>query len=299
MGFRPSDTVRIAGQKAIITSISPNEITAIAPAAPTGIKGSVDVEVDDLPMYNAAAIISGGVSYDSGNGDSLTLNSAPSGTIPIGVPIPFTVTALAPTLVPAGGVNVTFTVTSGGATLSCGSTICSVSSTGDGVATISITAPSPGSSIVIASLSNGTSLQAHFTGGTPPALAALTPMLSVAAGATVDWTAQALALTNGSPAPGQTVSWQTTPIIHTSGPSTATTNSSGIAAKALTVGPLTKGQQISSSACLNGTTQCVNFTVLGAPARVRLPRIDLRHSSDSLCLRHSCPNHPSSAGHER
>jgi hypothetical protein len=93
-GFRPSDTVRIAGQKAIVTSISPTEITAIAPAAPNGTVGSVDVEVDDLPMFNASAIISGGISYDSGNGDSLTLNNAPSGTVPIGVPIPFTVTAL-------------------------------------------------------------------------------------------------------------------------------------------------------------------------------------------------------------
>jgi len=264
LGFRPSDTVRIAGQKAVITSISPTEITAIAPAAQPGITGSVDVEVDDLPMYNAAAIISSGVSYDSGNGDSLTLNSAPSGTVPIGVPIPFTVTALAPSLVPAGGVNVTFTVASGGAALACGTSLCSVSSTGDGIASMNITAPVAGSSVVVASLSNGASLQAHFTGGTPPALAALTPMLSVAAGATVDWTAQALALTNGSPASGQVVTWQTTADIRTNGPSNATTNSNGVAAKALTVGPLRKGQQTSSSACLNGTTQCVNFTALGA-----------------------------------
>lgn len=264
MGFRPSDTVRIAGQKAIITSISPTEITAIAPAALAGFTGSVDVEVDDLPMFNASAIIADGISYDTGNDDSLTLNSAPSGTVPIGVPIPFTVTALAPSLVPAGGVTVTFAVASGNATLSCGSTVCSVSSTGDGIASMNITAPVAGSSVVIASLSNGASLQAHFTGGTPPALAALTPMLSVAAGATVDWTAQALALSNGSPSPGQTVSWQTTPAIRAQGPSTATTNSNGIAAKALTVGPLSKGQQNSSAACLNGTTQCVNFTVLGA-----------------------------------
>jgi hypothetical protein len=264
MGFRPSDTVRIAGKKAIITSISPNEITAIAPAAPAGVTGSVDVEVDDLPMFNAAAIISAGLSYDAGNGDSLTLKTAPAGTVPIGVPIPFTVTALAPSLVPAGGITVTFTVASGSAALACGSATCSVFSTGDGIATMSITAPSAGSSVVIASLSNGVSLQAHFTGGTPPTLAALTPMLSVAAGATVDWTAQALALTNGSPAPGQTVAWQITPTIRTNGASTATTNSSGIAAKALTVGPLSKGQQTSSSACLNGTTQCVSFTALGA-----------------------------------
>ena len=263
-GFRPSDTVRIAGQKAIVTSISPTEITAIAPAAITGTLGSVDVEVDDLPMFNAAAMISGGISYDSANGDSLTLNSAPSGTVPIGVPIPFTVTALSPTLIPAGGVSVTFTVASGNATLGCGSASCSISSTGDGIASMAITAPSSGSSVVIASLSNGASLQAHFTGGTPPTLAALTPMLSLAAGATLDWTAQALALTNGSPAPGQSVAWQSSSIVHPNSNPVAITNASGIAAKSLSVGPLDKGQQISSSACLNGTAQCVSFTVLGA-----------------------------------
>ncbi|WP_109485288.1 IPT/TIG domain-containing protein [Occallatibacter savannae] len=264
MGFRPTDTVRIAGQKATITSISPTEITAIAPPAPANVTGSVEIEVDDLPMFNAAALISGGISYDSGSGDSLTLNNAPSGTVPIGVPIPFTVTALSPALAPAGGVTVTYTVASGNASLGCGSTTCSVVSTGDGIAAMNITAPSAGSSVVIASLTNGASLQAHFTGGTPPTLAALTPMLSVAAGATVDWTAQALALNNGTPAPGQTVAWQTTSAIRTQGPSTATTGPSGIAAKALTVGPLTKGQQTTSSACLNGTTQCVSFTALGA-----------------------------------
>jgi hypothetical protein len=215
-------------------------------------------------MFNASGIISAGISYDSGNGDSLTLNTAPAGTVPIGVPVPFTVTALSPTLIPAGGVIVTFTVASGTATLACGSATCSLPSTGDGIATMNITAPSAGSSVVIASLSNGASLQAHFTGGTPPTLAALTPMLSVAAGATVDWTAEALALANGSPAPGQTVAWQTTSTIRTIGASTATTNPSGIAAKALTVGPLSGGQLTSSSACLNGTTQCVNFSALGA-----------------------------------
>jgi hypothetical protein len=264
MGFHPSDSVRIGGQKAIVTSISPNEITAIAPAAPSGATGSVDVEVDDLPIFYASTIISGGISYDSGNGDSLTLNNAPSGTIPIGVPIPFTVTALSPALSPVSGVTVTFTVASGNATLGCGATICSVRSTGDGIATTNITAPAAAPSVVIASLSNGASLQSHFTGGTPPTLAALTPMLSVAAGSTVDWTTQALALANGSPAPGQTVAWQITSAIRPNGFPAATTNSSGIAAKSLTVGPLDRGQQITSAACLNGTTQCVTFTALGA-----------------------------------
>jgi hypothetical protein len=64
------------GQPAQVTSISPNEITAIAPPAANGVTGSVDVEVDDLPTFSAAAIISSGVSYNSGTGDALTLNTA-------------------------------------------------------------------------------------------------------------------------------------------------------------------------------------------------------------------------------
>ena len=50
-----------------------------------GVTGSVDVEVDDQPVFYAAAIIPGGVSYDSGTGDALTLVTAPSNTVPIGV----------------------------------------------------------------------------------------------------------------------------------------------------------------------------------------------------------------------
>jgi hypothetical protein len=264
MGFRPSDSVLIGGQKAVITSIFPNEITAIAPAAMPGTTGSVDVEVDDLPMFYAIAILTGGISYDSATGDSLTINTAPAGTVPIGVPISFTVTALGPDLVPAGGVTVAFSVINGNATLACGASMCSTTATGDGVATMNITAPNSGASVVAASLANGASLQAHFTGGTPPTLASLTPNLSVAAGATVNWTTQALALSNGVPAAGQTVVWQTSGGINVTGTSSSTTGASGIASKSLAVGPLAEGQQTTSTACLNGTSQCVNFVVLGA-----------------------------------
>ncbi|MGA8090149.1 MAG: IPT/TIG domain-containing protein [Terracidiphilus sp.] len=264
MGFRPSDTVLIGAQKAVVTSISPNEITAIAPAAAPGISSSVDVEVDDLPMFYAITILPGGISYDSATGDSLTLNTAPANTVPIGVPIPFTVTALGPNLTPAAGVTVTFAVVSGNATLSCGAASCSTAATGDGVSTINITAPSAAASVVIASLTNGASLQSHFSGGTPPKLAALNPTLSVAAGVTVNWTTQALALSSGAPAPGQTVTWQSSGSISPQGAPSAATNANGIASKSLAVGPLAEGQQTASNACLNGTSQCVSFVALGA-----------------------------------
>lgn len=270
MGFHPSDTVTVNGVAAQVTGISPNEITAIAPPAGTGvtgsITGSVDVEVDDLPIYNAAAVIYGGISYDAGTGDSLTLVTAPQNTVPIGVPLSFSVTALEANLQPAGGVTVTYTVTSGAATLGCGQIACAVSATGDGTATMTVTATGNAPAIVTAALSNGAELQAHFTGGTPPTLAALTPHLSLAAGATVAWPTQAIVLNNGTPVNGQAVAWQAASGIASAATAAVITGASGIATNTLNVGPLAEGQQVSSNACLNGTSQCVAFTALGARA---------------------------------
>ncbi len=265
MGFRLEDSVRVGGQQAVVTGISPNEITAVAPPAAGGVTGSVNVEVDDQPLFTAAAVIAGGVSYDSGGGDALTLLTAPMNTVPIGVPLPFTVTALGPDLTPAGGVTVIFTVASGTATLACGLTTCSVTATGDGRATMNATAVDGSWSIVTAALTNGSSLQAQFAGGTPPSLSALTPQLSLAAGATIAWTVEALVLNNGIPLSGQAVTWQTGGSgIAALGSIASITGPSGIAAKILTVGPLGEGQQVTATACLNGTGQCVSFNVLGA-----------------------------------
>jgi len=266
--------VLVGGQAALVTSISPNQITAIAPPAAisgtgSSITGSVDVEVDDQPAFYAAAIITGGVSYDSGNGDALTLVTAPMNTVPIGEPLPFTVTALGSTngsaLAPVGGVTVVYTVTSGTAKLGCGQPSCAVTATGDGRATINVTATGNTWSIVTASLTNGSSLQAQFVGGTPPTVASLTPQLSLAAGATFSWTVQALVLSNGSPMAGQSVVWQAAPSgIAVQAPVSIVTNASGIASKTLTVGPLAEGQTVTINACINGTSQCVAFTAFGA-----------------------------------
>ncbi|HEV2485232.1 MAG TPA: IPT/TIG domain-containing protein [Terracidiphilus sp.] len=265
MGFRLADTVLVNGQPALVTSISPNEVTAIAPAAAPGVTGSVDVEVDDLPIFYAATVITGGISYDSGSGDALTLVTAPANTVPMATPIPFTVTALGPDLTPAAGVTVLYTVTSGPAILACGLPICAVTATGDGRATINVTATNEAWSIVTASLSNGSSLQAHFAGGTPPVLSSLTPQLSLAAGATFTWTVQALVLFNGLPAANQSVTWAASATgIVSNGSAAVLTNSGGIATRTLTVGPLAEGQTATISACLNGTSQCVAYTAYGA-----------------------------------
>ena len=264
MGFHVADTVLVGGQPAQVTSVSPNEIMAIAPPAAPGVPGSVDVEVDDLPVYYAIAVVSGGISYDSGTGDALTLVTAPANTVPIGVPMPFTVTALGPGLVPAGGVSITYAVVQGSATLGCDRPSCQVTASGDGSASMNVTSVDGSASVVTASLTNGSSLQAHFSGGTPPVLASLTPSLSLAAGATVTWTAQALTLKNGAPVSGQSVAWQAGPGISATGSSPVLTDATGLAAKTLTVGPLGEGQTATATACLNGTSQCVTYQAFGA-----------------------------------
>jgi hypothetical protein len=77
---------------------------------------------------------------------------------------------------------------------------------------------------------------------------------------------QALVLNSGVPLGGQTVTWQAVAGsgITVQSPTSVTTNSSGIATQALTVGPLAEGQTASINACLNGTIQCVAFTAFGA-----------------------------------
>ena len=60
------------------------------------------------------------------------------------------------------------------------------------------------------------------------------------------------------------MTWQSSAGISPQGAPSNTTDSGGIASKSLTVGPLAEGQQATSNACLNGTSQCVSFIAIGA-----------------------------------
>jgi hypothetical protein len=183
----------------------------------------------------------------------------------VGVPIPFSVTALDPNLSPAGSVSILYAVTAGTATLACGLPVCAVAATGDGHASMNVTAHDSAWSIVTASLTNGSSLQAQFAGGILPVIAALTPQLSLAASASLSWTVQASVLNDGLPVAGQTVSFQTAShAVAVLGPAAAVSDATGIATKSFAVGPLAEGEQATATACLNGTSQCVSFTAFGA-----------------------------------
>ncbi|HTW47082.1 MAG TPA: IPT/TIG domain-containing protein, partial [Acidobacteriaceae bacterium] len=193
MGFRPSTmAVTVNGVAAQVTSVTPNAITAVAPPS-GGVTGDVPLIIEDTQTLGIAAVTAG-FSYDAGNNDALTVLTAPN-VSPMGVPEPMTVRAEnAATLAPATDVTVTFTVSLGTAALGCGQPTCSVSTAGDGSATLLVTANSTAAAQVTASLTNGASVAAQITGTAPPAIAALTPNLYIAMGATVPWPVAALAM---------------------------------------------------------------------------------------------------------
>ena len=131
----------------------------------------------------------------------------------------------------------------------------------NGAATLMVSANSSALAQVTASLTSGASIKAEFSGYAAPAIAAVTPDLYLAIGATTQWNAQALVLANGSPAAGISVSWSSSgPNI--SMPATATvTGANGIAAQQIAAGPLSAGNVALASACLSGNSACATFSV--------------------------------------
>ena len=261
IGFHPNSVVIVNGLPAIVTSISPTQITAIAPAS-DGVYGNVLVQVLD-PLTLGVAIIADGLSYNAQNGDELAIVTAPANTIALGVPLPFTVRAMNwNNQSPAAGVTVNYSVTEGSAALDCGQTICSVTTAGDGTATVMATATSTSLAQVTASLTNGVNIATEFIGGTAPTISAITPTLFLAIGETAQWNPQGLVLNNGVPASGVVVTW-TSSASSVSAPTTASlSGTNGVVTQQITAGPLNAGDVIPVNACLANTVVCTQFNIV-------------------------------------
>lgn len=258
-GFRPGASVMVNGVAAAVTSISPTEITAVAPAV-SSATGTVAVEVQD-PQTLGSAWILDGLAYDAQGSDGVRLVSGPSGTVSQGVPMPLTVQVVAGDgKTPAANVAVTFAVASGAATMSCTSTPCQAMTNGSGMATMLVTATQAQPTQVSASLSNGASVMDEFDGGAPPQIAA-TNTLYVAIGAQVSWTPTAIVLSAGRPLQGTAVQWSAGTGAQVTGPASVTSNAAGLAATTVMAGPLAAGATATVYACQSQTTACASFTV--------------------------------------
>jgi hypothetical protein len=264
MGFRPGNTIAVGGKPAAITSITPVEITAIAPASAGGATGNVDVTVTD-PITQGWTTIEGasgtGLSYEAGSGDEIAIVTAPTNAVRIGVPLPFTVkTVGSDGKTPIGGITVTFTVTQGTAELGCGQSSCAVVTGGDGLATVSVAPQTTAVAIVTVSLTNGTSVLTQFVGATPPSIAAVSGTLHLAAGAVFNWSPEAIVLSGGLPYPGQSVSWSAGTNAAVASPA-VTSNANGMAWTQVTAGPMAIGATATVNACLAGGNGCAAFSI--------------------------------------
>ncbi|MGA7521625.1 MAG: IPT/TIG domain-containing protein [Acidobacteriaceae bacterium] len=262
MGFRSSVQVSVGGNAAQVTSVTPNTIVAIAPAS-GGITGDVVLQVKD-PQTLGIAAIGSGFGYDALGDDVISIVTAPLGSVPTGVPQLFTVRALdVGSQTPAVGVTVTWSVTEGTASLGCGQSSCSVVTGGDGTATLAVTANGASLAQITASLTNGSSVIAEFTGAVPPGIAALTPPLYLALGATMQWPIQAMVVSpSGAPVTGQSVVWSSGGAGVNLALSQTTSGSNGIAQDQLTAGPFSASVAATATACLPNSSSCATFTVI-------------------------------------
>ncbi|HEX5233941.1 MAG TPA: IPT/TIG domain-containing protein [Silvibacterium sp.] len=272
MGFHANSVVTVNGVNAAVTSVSPTQITAVAPPS-AGTTGNVLLEVQD-PLTLGIAAISDGLSYGAQNNDTISIVAAPSGLVPPGAPLAFTVAVKNGTSV-AAGATVTFTVTQGTATLACGQPSCSVVTAANGTATLAIAANSATLASVTATVANGASVFTQFTAatGAAPAISALTPNLYLAAEATAQWTPQGLVLQNGTPAANAAVTW--TPVTGgVTAPTTASLSASnGIVTQQLAAGTLAAGRIVPVNACLS-VSVCAQFNVVSvSPATAQLTPI--------------------------
>ncbi len=260
MGFRTGMSVTVNGIAAQVSSVTPTTIVATAPAS-GGATGTAVLQVED-PVTLGIAAINSGVSYDAEPDDAISILSAPMGPVPIGVPQAFTVRAIdLDRQTASAGVTVTFAVTQGAAAFGCGHNPCSVVTSGDGTATVQVTVTSTALAQVTASLANASSVVAEFTGTTPPSIAALTPNLYVALGATVQWPVQAMVLNGaGGVVAGQPVTWSADSGI-TALAVRGVSDAGGLAGNQLSVGPFRESSNAAVHACLAGTGDCATFTV--------------------------------------
>jgi hypothetical protein len=262
MGFRPSVQVSVAGKAAQVTSVTPNTIVAVAPAS-GGVTGDVVLQIQD-PQTLGIAAIGAGFGYDALGDDAISIVTAPPGSVPIGVPQPFTIRALdVASQMPAAGVTVTWTLTAGTAGLGCGQSTCSVVTGGDGTATLAVTANTAALAQITASLTNGRSVVAEFTGATPPAIVALTPSLYLALGATAQWPIQAMVVSpSGVPVNGQSVVWLSggPGVSLSSGQSISA--SGGVSQNQLAAGPFRDSVAATAAACLPNSVSCATFAVI-------------------------------------
>ncbi len=275
MGFRAGNQVTVNGVVAAVSSWTPTAILAVAPAEgvyTTNVTHPVDVVVTDLST-GGSTMVSSALAYGGAPPDTMTLLSAPSGTVLVGTAAvaPFAVRVLLNDgVTPVAGMPVTFTAAAGSVQFgACATTPCVMLTDSNGVASTTVTATAFGA-VSLQAVAVGSVFAASFNA----VAESLTPARAteyVAAGASVAWTPQVSVVVNGTPAAGTSVAWTGSSGIAVAPGSTVVDAAGGTQAMA-TIGPLAAGVQATGQACVSQPLAlCANLSAVGVdPAAWRL-----------------------------
>jgi hypothetical protein len=272
LGFRLGNQVLVNGVSAIVSSWSATSIVAVAPPESwfhSNPASAVDVVVMDQST-GGTTTMKHALTYGGVAPDILTVVSAPSGTVGVGMTdaIPFAVRVLlADGVTPVVGVPVTFAAAVGSAQFgACGRPSCVVLTGSTGAAATTVI-PTAFGVVTVQASAVGALVAATFQ-ATALDVTLVRPVEYLAAGATISWTPQATVTQNGVLAVGKEVDWSASGELSASLAS-STTDSAGMAQITSIAGPLAAGVQATGQACV-GTT-CANFAAVAVdPSNWRL-----------------------------
>jgi hypothetical protein len=268
MGFRAGNEVTVNGVEATVSSWTETTIAAVAPpesAFSSNPTGPVDVAVTDLST-GGTTVMTGALTYGGVAADTMTLVSAPSGTVAVGTPaaVPFAVRVLqGDGVTPAAGLAVTFTASGAAVQFgACAAVPCVVLTDATGMASTTVTATAFGT-VTLQATAVGVSQTASLL-AVARSVTALQAVEYIAAGASVAWTPQVSVIQNGAAAAGAVVQWTATGGMTISS-GTSLVGAQGVAQTSAVAGPLAAGAQVEGQAC-TWTTLCANFAAEGVDA---------------------------------
>jgi hypothetical protein len=272
-GFQPGMRLTIGNTAVIPLSISANQILALAPALPDGVR---DLSITD-PTTGSSTTMTAALTLGAGPNDVIHLAQGGNSPTPVGMaaatPIRVVV-ASSDGITPVPGATVQWSVTNGAGLSACnGAAACYAYTDDSGQAETRVTVGAVGTANISATLAPASyappkMVQSAVSGiSSAKDLALLVPKVWVTQGATVDIPLTARLLTNGVALSGQTLKWQIGIGSGTVNPASSTTDGEGYVRSSVHVSNLTADVQ--GTVCLApGNNPCQTFYIVQVAASV-------------------------------
>ncbi len=252
VGFTPGCTVTVGGVLAPVLSQTATELRVTAPTL-AALNGTAvnDVVVTDTATTGSTTI-TGGLTYSGAPGDTLSLVTAPSATVPVGASATFAVRLLDSNGAAAPNGAITVTAVGGQVVFdACNLASCTLQTDSSGLAHTGLTPHAAGMVRLTAMAKSGSTVQGSFVAvAAVQSVTLVRPVQYVAAEAGAPFHPAAQVTSSGSAA---AVTWQA----FSTGVTLGAVHSSGASSEVDAAGSLQAGQAASVQACVSAAVCAV------------------------------------------